>query len=203
MEMGKGIHPQVYETQGFLYLGHSNGNIFSLLSWFCPKIFPTFQCSYWGVQFLITPEKGAGNWKRDSPTSEWDTWVSVPGAFILDHLQPVKLILSQNFINFSVFILGPIPYYPIKRGWKWGKGIHPKVNETQRHSNWTICNLSSWYLSKPSQSNGFFATLSHHRHPSCWTFFGARRLGVQVSVRAWKDSPPSGPSLPVYVRVLA
>ena len=42
--------------------------------------------------------------------------VSVPGAFKLDHLQPVKLILSHNLSTFLIFLLGsPIPYYPRQR----------------------------------------------------------------------------------------
>ena len=40
--------------------------------------------------------------KRESPKSEWDTGVSVLGAFKLDHLQPVKLILSQKFPPFHL-----------------------------------------------------------------------------------------------------
>ena len=97
--------------------------------------------------------------KRDSHKSEWDTGVSVPGAFKLDHLQPVQLILLPNFPTFLSFILGgPISYYPSERkkgssrGWKWEKGIHTKVNETQGfqylgHSNWTICSLFSRFCS--------------------------------------------------------
>ena len=39
--------------------------------------------------------------------------VSVLGAFILDHLQPVELILFHKFSTFFTFILGsPIRYYP-------------------------------------------------------------------------------------------
>ena len=98
--------------------------------------------------------------KRESPQSEWDTGVSDPGAFKLDHLQPVKLILFQRMSTFLPFILGaPISYYPRERkkgrirGWKWGKGNHPKVNETEgfltlEHSNWTICSLLIWFCSK-------------------------------------------------------
>ena len=48
------------ETQGFLYLGHSNWTICSLLSWFCFKIFPSSWSLYWRVQFLITPERERG-----------------------------------------------------------------------------------------------------------------------------------------------
>ena len=39
--------------------------------------------------------------------------VSVLGAFKLDHLQPVKLILSHKISAYLTFILGvPISYYP-------------------------------------------------------------------------------------------
>ena len=54
--------------------------------------------------------------KRDSPKSECDTGVSDLGAFKLDHLQPVKLILFKNISTFLPFILGgPISYYPRER----------------------------------------------------------------------------------------
>ena len=47
------------------------------------------------------------------------TGVSVLGTFKMDHLQPVELILFQNFSNFLTFILrSPIIYYPRERGWK-------------------------------------------------------------------------------------
>ena len=36
----------------------------------------------------------------------------MPWAFKLDHLQPVKPIVSQKFSNFSTFILGANSYYP-------------------------------------------------------------------------------------------
>ena len=60
-----------------------------------------------------------------------------------------------NFSTFLPLILGgPISYFPRERkegrsrGWKWVKGNHPKVNESQGfqyllHSNWTICCLLS------------------------------------------------------------
>ena len=57
-KMRKGIHSTVNETQGFLYLGHSNWTICSLLRWFCTKYFPLSYLSYWEVQFHITPERG-------------------------------------------------------------------------------------------------------------------------------------------------
>ena len=219
--MGKWNSWKLDEKQVFLTLRHSNWTICSLLSWFFPKkCLPSWPL-YWEVQFLITPERGAGYEKRDSLKSGWDTGVSVPGAFKLDHLQTVELILFQKISIFFIFILGvqlsiatetgragagnekkgftqkwmrhrdfstlgiqigpfatcwahfvpknfhlfdfhtgsPIIYYPrdrkrgSSRGWKWEKGIHPKLNETQgflylRHSNWTICSLLSWFCSK-------------------------------------------------------
>ena len=43
--------------------------------------------------------------------------VYVLGAFKLDPLQPVKLILFQKISTFQIFILGrPIPYYPRPSG---------------------------------------------------------------------------------------
>ena len=147
--IGKGIHSKVKETPGFWYLGHSNCTICSLLSWFCSQIFPPSWSLYWGVQFLISPERGARNEKGDSLENECNTGVLVPGAFKLDHFQPVELILFQNYSIFLTFILGgQISYYSRerkkggRRGWKWEKGNHPKVNEKQGflylgHSNWT------------------------------------------------------------------
>ena len=68
----------------------------------------------------------------------------MPGAFKLDHLQPVKPILFPKFSNFFTSILGgPIPYYPRER-----KINSPNMSETQGierplpgHSNGTICSL--------------------------------------------------------------
>ena len=98
--------------------------------------------------------------KRKSPKSEWDSGVSHLGEFKLDHLLPIKMILFKNIFSFLPFILGyPISYYPRERkegrsrGWEWGKGNHPKVNETQGfltlgHSNWIICSLLNWFCPK-------------------------------------------------------
>ena len=44
--------------------------------------------------------------KRASPKNGRDTGVSVLGAFKLDHLQLIKIILSQNYSTFLTFILG-------------------------------------------------------------------------------------------------
>ena len=44
--------------------------------------------------------------KTDSPKIGWDTGVSVPGAFKLDQLEPVKLILIQKLSNFWLILGG-------------------------------------------------------------------------------------------------
>ena len=50
--------------------------------------------------------------KGNHPKVNEDTGVSVPGAFKLDHLQPVKWILFQKKSTFLPFIMGgPISYY--------------------------------------------------------------------------------------------
>ena len=98
LKMGKGDCPKLNEI-----LGLSNWTICSPLSWFCCKFFPLFYLLYWGLPILITPEREEGRLKmgkRESPKSEWDTGVSDLGAFKLDHLQPAKLILSQNLSTF-------------------------------------------------------------------------------------------------------
>ena len=41
-----------------------------------------------------------------------DRGVSVPGAFKVDHLHPVKPILFSKFYNFFTFILEANSYYP-------------------------------------------------------------------------------------------
>ena len=127
------------DTQGFQYLGHSNWTICSLLNWFCSKILPPFWSLFWGGQFLITPERGAGNEKRNSPKNWWLTEVTVLMAFKLDHLQPVELIMFQNFTILLIFILGrPIPYYPRERGWKFEKGFTQKWRTHRGFSTWGI-----------------------------------------------------------------
>ena len=52
-----------------------------------------------------------------------DIGVSVPGAFRLDHLHPVKPILFSKFYNFFTFILEANSYYP--RGLIMRKGNSP------------------------------------------------------------------------------
>ena len=86
-------------NKGFLTLGHSNRTICSLLNRCCSRNFPPFYPASLNKQLLITPERGRKKQglkmqKGNSPSkSEWDTVVSVHGAFKLDHLKLVQVIL--------------------------------------------------------------------------------------------------------------
>ena len=55
--MGKGIHSKMDETQWFMYLGHSNWTIHSLLSRFCSKKVSPFYLSYWERSNFLLPQK--------------------------------------------------------------------------------------------------------------------------------------------------
>ena len=52
------------------------------------------------------PLMGRGN--SSNLKTEWERGFSVPGAFKLDHLQPIKPLLFPNFYNFFTFILSAI-----------------------------------------------------------------------------------------------
>ena len=85
--------------------------------------------------------------KGDSPNSKkgWYRGVSVPGAFKLDHLQPVKPILFPKFFQLFHFHAGrPILITPGRGGLEMGKWISPNLSQAEDfeclgHSNWTIC----------------------------------------------------------------
>ena len=117
----------------------------------------------WGIQTgpfgdsnSVLPQR-VGMRKRDSPKNRWDTGVSVLGAFKLDHLQPVELILSQKMSTFLSFILGaPFSYYCRERGRKKGLTMGKRKSSKSEwdtgvlylgHSNWTICSLISRFCS--------------------------------------------------------
>ena len=50
----------------------------------------------------------------------------MPGAFKLDHLQPVKPVFFLQISNFSIFILGANSYYP-----REGKAENGKMEFSQ------------------------------------------------------------------------
>ena len=94
------------KTEGFGCLGHSNWTICSLLSHFCSHNFPTFSVSYWDAisyypRELILRKGNSCNFRNGQDRGVW-----VPGAFKLDHLQPVRPLLFPQFSNFFTFILG-------------------------------------------------------------------------------------------------
>ena len=79
--------------------------------------------------------------KWEPPKTEWDSVVSVLGAFKLDHFQSVKLFVFQQISTFLTFILeAPISYYPRlpERGREEAaRAEHGKMGTTQkwmRHS---------------------------------------------------------------------
>ena len=78
--------------------------------------------------------------KREYTKNGCDTRVSVLGALKLDHLQPVELILSQNFSCFLTFILGVQLSITPERGRQntWEKGIHQKWVGHRGFSAWGI-----------------------------------------------------------------
>ena len=124
--MGKWNSPNLSEKQGFQCFWHSNWTICSLLSCFSPTKFPTFSLSYWGANSYYPRERMTENGKMEFSQPEWETRISVALAFKLDHLQPVKLLLSQTISNFLTFILGSQFLLPQReKGWKWENGILP------------------------------------------------------------------------------
>ena len=73
-----------------------------------------------GVNSYYPREGKAENGKLEFSQPECERGILVPGAFKLDHLQPVKPILFPRFSNFFTFILGANSYYP--REWQTENG---------------------------------------------------------------------------------
>ena len=101
------------------YLGAFKLDHFRWLSPFYKENFQTFDFHAGECHFLISPE----NEKIRFSQFGWYKGVWVPGAFKLDHLQPVKPILFLRFSDFFTFILGAHSYYP--RRLIIGKGNSP------------------------------------------------------------------------------
>ena len=122
---------------------HSNWTICSPFTPFCSDILATFSLSYWEANSYYPrgPIMEKGN--SSNPKSGWDRGFSVPGAFKLEHLHPIKPLLFKKFSNFFTFILGGQFLLPQRAN--NGMGIHPtlKLDETEGsqclgHLNWTI-----------------------------------------------------------------
>ena len=94
------------ETESFQCLGHSNWTICSPSSRSCFLNFPVFHFYYWEANSYYP--RGLIMGKGNSSNSRYGCHrqFSVPGAFKLDHLQPIKPILFPKFYNFFTFIVG-------------------------------------------------------------------------------------------------
>ena len=141
------------ETQGFLYLGHSNWTICSLLRIFGSKMFPPSNSLRGGVEILL-PQ----SWK-------WEKWVHR----IMDESQWFLSSGHSNWTFCSLWSGFCSKMFPPSRSVYWRvqfllpqrrkreKGIHQKMDETQGflslwYSNWTICSLLSGFYTGESNS---------------------------------------------------
>ena len=108
------------ETGVFQCLGHSNWTICIPLSHFCFQIFAYFHPSCLGAisYYPRGPIIRKGN--SSNLKSWWDRGFSVPGAFKLDHLHPIKPLFPLRFSTFSLSYWEANSYYP--RGPITGKG---------------------------------------------------------------------------------
>ena len=127
------------EIGGFQCLRHSNWTICSPWSHFSSHIFPTFPLSYWGAisYYPRRPIMGKGN--SSNFRIGWDRWILMAGAFKLDHLQPIQLILLSNFPIFFTIILGNHFLLPQKAN--NGKGEFTQLQNWMRQrvfSAWSI-----------------------------------------------------------------
>ena len=80
-----------------------------------PILFPKFYNFFTfilGANSYYPREGMAENGKMEFSQPECERGISVPGAFKLDHLHPVKPILFSKFYNFFTFILEANSYYP-------------------------------------------------------------------------------------------
>ena len=116
--------------------------------------FPSFPPSYWEANSfypigLIIRKGHSSNFKIG-----WDRGDQVPGAFKLDHLQPLEPILSQKIFNFSTFILGGQFLLPQRANNGKREFIQLQNLMRQRgyqclgHSNLTICSPLSPFCPK-------------------------------------------------------
>ena len=87
------------------------------------KQFSTLLSFILGVPIFIAPRQEI----RDFSRNEWDQWVSVPGAFNLDHLRLIKPILFQQFVPFWALYWG----FPFLLPQGRRKENSPEMNETK------------------------------------------------------------------------
>ena len=143
------------DTQGFRYLGHSNWTIFSLLNWFCPRIFPSSWSLYWGSHFLLpqraeNEEKGLTKKMEDTQGfqylghSNWTIFSLLNGFWPKQILsswalycsgcdrreRTVRSVLNGQSVLFYQNHFG-LPFLITPESGIREKGIHPKMEDTQ------------------------------------------------------------------------
>ena len=172
-------HPtqELNESGNFECLGDSNWTICIILSPSSSKNFQTFLPSYWEANSyyprgLIMEKRDSSNFKI-----EWDKGFSVPGAFKLDHLQPIEPILLQKISNFFIFILGSQFLLPQRaNNGKW-EFIQPQNWMRQRVS-------SAWGIqTRPFAANQaiFVSKILHFFH-----FHTGRPILITPEANNWK-----------------
>ena len=166
-----GIHPtsKLDETEGFQCMGHSNWTICSSLSPFCCRQFSTFSLSYWEANSYYPRRLIMGKGNSSNFKIEWDKVFSVPGAFKLNHLQPIEPILFQNIFNFFTFILEGQFLLPQRANRGFSQFPNPNMDETEGfqclgQSNWTICSPLSHFCFQifPSFSLSYWEANSYY-----------------------------------------
>ena len=128
--------------KGFLVPWHWSWTIYSPLSpLYYRRISFFFFLFHTGRPIFITPE-------GIHPTSkvEWDRGFSVPGAFKLDHLQPIEPILFQKIFNFFTFILGGQFLLPQRANNGNGAFIHFSTRELK--ARWQFWPPKTPYIPK-------------------------------------------------------
>ena len=144
---------------GFQCLGHSKWTISSPLNLFCSMGFSTFSVSYWESNSYYPRGPIMGKGDSSNFKFEWDKGFPVPGAFKLDHLQPIKPLLFPNFYNSFTFILGGQFLLPQRAN--NGKGEFSRLQNWMRQRG-----LSTWGI-----QTGPFAALWAHFVPKDFQLF--------------------------------
>ena len=132
LKMGKWNSHNLSVRVVFLCLGHSNWTICSLLSQFCFVNFTIFHSFILGANSYYPRGGKTENGKMEFSQPGYESGISVPGAFKLDHLLIFKPILFPKFSNFFTFILGrPILITPERGRLKMGKWNSPNLSVAQ------------------------------------------------------------------------
>ena len=119
------------ETQGFLYLGHSNWTIYSLLSWFCHKYFPTSSSLYWGSHFLL-PQRGENENKGFTLKCVKHRGFCTMGIQIGPFAACWADFVPEFFNHPDLYTGAPISYYP-REG---------KMRKRESPNNWSDTEVS-------------------------------------------------------------